>query len=369
MSTGATAPRAAEQDNAATHPSADAGASRRGRVKCVVWDLDNTLWDGILMEDDKVTVRPQVIEVIRGLDEAGILHSIASRNDHEAAMTELRRAGIDHYFLCPQINWSPKPSSIHAILQALNIGADAIAFVDDQPFERAAVAYALPQVLCVDIADLHATLRQPELQPRFVTDESRTRRQLYRNGIRRGQAEEEFVGTDEEFLATLGMAMAIARAGEDDLKRAEELTVRTNQLNSTGFTYSFGELDRLRTSAAHILLVASLNDRFGSYGKIGLALLERCQPAWYLRLLLMSCRVVSRGVGTVLLNHVMSLAKTGGAAGLRANFVETGRNRLMYVTFKFAGFREVHRNGQQLVLESDLQRVQPVPDYLTLRLE
>lgn len=250
-----------------------------------------------------------------------------------------------------------------------HIGADTIAFVDDQPFERAAVVHALPQVLRVDVADIHATLRQPEFQPRFVTDESRIRRQLYRDGIRRVQAEEEFVGTDAEFLATLDMTMTIARAEEDDLKRAEELTVRTNQLNSTDCTYSFDELNRLRVSANHILLVASLNDCFGNYGKIGLALLERGQPAWYLRLLLMSCRVAPRGVGAILLNHAMSLAKASGAGGLRVDFIETGRNRLIYVTFKFAGFREVHRNGQQLVLESDLQCVQPVPDYLTLRLE
>ena len=92
--------------------------------------------------------------------------------------------------------------------------------------------------------------------------------------------EREFVGTNEEFLATLGMIFTIAPAGEEDLQRAEELTVRTNQLNSTGYTYSYEELDALRESPDHLLLVATLADRFGSYGKIGLALVEKGEPDW-----------------------------------------------------------------------------------------
>jgi predicted enzyme involved in methoxymalonyl-ACP biosynthesis len=80
----------------------------------------------------------------------------------------------------------------------------------------------------------------------------------------------------------------------------------------------------------------------------------------------MSCRVISRGVGTVLLNYVMSLAKASGVR-LRADLVETGRNRMMYVAYTFAGFREVDRSGSRVVLESDLSSVQPPPDYLRLR--
>jgi FkbH-like protein len=342
-----------------------AGTPKRGRIKCVVWDLDNTLWDGILIEDKQVSVKPEVVAQIRRLDSLGVLHSIASRNDHDLAMARLRDEGLDEYFLYPQINWNPKSRSVEVIAEAINIGLDAIAFVDDQAFERAEVEHALPAVTTVDASRVGIVLHGPEFTPKFVTDESKLRRQLYRSAALRDRGEAEYTGTSAEFLATLDMRFTITQAAEEDLQRAEELTVRTNQLNSTGRTYSYQELDTLRRSPNHLLLVASLTDRFGSYGKIGLALVERSEPAWYLRMMLMSCRVVARGVGTVLLNHIMSLAKADDAL-LRAEFINTGRNRLMYLTYSFAGFTEVAREGQQMLLESDLSRIQPPPAYLTV---
>ncbi|MEW2113874.1 HAD-IIIC family phosphatase [Streptomyces sp. NPDC005474] len=337
---------------------------KRGQIKCVVWDLDHTLWDGILLEDGDVTVRPEAVAHIRRLDELGVLHSIASRNDPEAAMARLKQEGLDHYFLYPQIGWNPKSASVKQVAACLNIGLDAIAFVDDQPFEREEVTHAHPAVTTVDAADLDA-LAGEGFTPRFVTDESRVRREMYAGTIVRDQAEQEHAGTSEEFLATLGMRFTIAAAQTEDLQRAEELTVRTNQLNSTGRTYSYEELDELRGSDDHLLLVASLTDRYGGYGKIGLALVELGESHWHLRMMLMSCRVMSRGVGTVLLNHIMGLAAEAGA-GLRAEFVETGRNRMMYVTYAFAGFTEAERDGDHVVLEADLARVQSPPDYLTV---
>lgn len=334
-------------------------------VKCVVWDLDNTLWDGVLLEDDLVTPREQVVAVIKELDRRGILHSIASRNDHDLAMRRLERFGFDEYFLYPQISWNPKSRAVTAIAQALNIGIDALAFVDDQDFELAEVRFALPEVLTVPVEDVGRMLDSPEFTPRFVTEESRERRRMYRSGIARDRAELEYTGNNEEFLATLDMVFTIAPAGEDDLKRAEELTVRTNQLNSTGVTYSYAELDRYRTSPEHLLLVAGLDDRFGSYGKIGLALVDTGGPAWRLKLLLMSCRVLSRGVGSVLLNHVLRLAGAHGCA-LEAELVETGRNRLMYVTYRFAGFTEVAREGAVTIMRADPSRAAEPPPYLRL---
>ncbi|MEV4178897.1 HAD-IIIC family phosphatase [Nonomuraea sp. NPDC049709] len=341
---------------------------RRGRVKCIVWDLDNTLWNGVLLEDGDVTVRPAVVESIRDLDRKGVLHSIASKNDHEAAIAKLTELGLADLFLYPQINWNAKSDSIKNIAKALNLGVDAFAFVDDQEFERAEVTHELPEVICVDVLELDEALARPEFRPRFVTDESARRREMYQGQLARDELEGTFVGTNEEFLAGLEMAFTIAPARREDLQRAEELTVRTNQLNSTGRTYSYEELDALRESPDHLLLVASLTDRFGSYGKIGLALVEKRQDVWWLRMMLMSCRVMSRGVGMVMLNHILREAAQAGAA-VRADFVETGRNRMMQVTYAFAGFREVSREGAQVVLEADLSQVQPPPPYVRLEIE
>lgn len=336
-------------------------------IKCVVWDLDNTLWDGVLLEDKEVSLRGKVPDIIKELDGRGILQSVASKNDHDCAMARLRGFGLSEYFLHPRINWNSKASSIEHISKSLNIGLDAVAFIDDQPFERAEVAFSLPQVLCLDAADLDALLDLPEMNPRFITDDSRMRRQMYRSDIERNRVEEEFVGPREEFLAGLRMVITIAPAREEDLQRAEELTVRTNQLNTTGHTYSYDELNHFRQSPGHLLLIAGLRDRFGSYGKIGLALVECGEGVWTIKLLLMSCRVMSRGVGNVLLSHIMQRAKGAGAV-LRADFVQNDRNRMMYVTYKFGGFRELRREGAVGLLENDLSRVQPFPDYITVEL-
>jgi FkbH-like protein len=346
--------------------------SRRGRVKCVVWDLDGTIWDGVLLEDRDVVPLTRIIDIVRALDEVGILNSIASKNDHDAAIARLEEAGIVQYFLYPQIGWNPKSTSVRRIASALNIGIDSLAFVDDQPFELAEVQHALPEVLCVPADEIVDAVRLPEFRPRFVTNESRERRPMYQSSAARDEAEQEFVGTSTEFLATLGMRMRISEAEEGDLQRAEELTVRTNQLNSTGRIFSYEELAVLRTSPDHLLLVASLEDRFGSYGKIGLAVVEKTlaqdsRPSWKLAMLLMSCRVVSRGVGTILLNHVMRLAAADGAP-LLAEFVATGRNRMMHVTYMFAGFREVGRDGDAVLLQSTLDRIQAPPSYVDLQI-
>ncbi|MEU0685325.1 HAD-IIIC family phosphatase [Streptomyces uncialis] len=337
----------------------------RGRIKCVVWDLDNTVWDGVLLEDGDVTPRPAVVEHIHRLDAMGVLHSVASKNDHDTAMAKLREFGLDEMFLYPRISWNAKSASVEQIAAKLNLGLDAFAFVDDQQFELAEVAYALPEVTCVDVAELEEALARPEFSPRFITDESAQRRGMYRGQLARDDVETGFVGTNEEFLAGLDMTFTIAPARREDLQRAEELTVRTNQLNSTGRTYSYDELDALRESPDHLLLVASLTDRYGSYGKIGLVLVGKGGPDWRLRMMLMSCRVMSRGVGTVLLGHVMGLARDAGA-GLRADFVETGRNRMMQITYAFSGFREVARDGDQVELAADLSQLQAPPGYVTL---
>lgn len=337
-------------------------------VKCVVWDLDNTLWDGVLLEDRRVTVRPSVVAAVRTLDERGILHSIASRNDHTTAMGALREAGLADYFLHAQIHWQDKSTSIRAIAEALNIGLDAILFVDDQPFERDEVRFSLPAVRCCDTVDVPRLPDLPELTPRFVTDESRMRRAMVRADISRRAVEEGHHGSRDEFLRSLDMRFVIARAGPDDLERAEELTVRTNQLNATGYTYSYEELDHFRTSPSHDLFVASLDDRYGTYGTIGLALVERGADVWTLKLLLTSCRVMSRGVGAVLLTYILRRAARVGVRFL-AEFVPTERNRIMYVTYRFAGFREIHADGGTVLLENDHSRLPGFPPHMTIVVE
>lgn len=342
--------------------------AKRQSIKCVVWDLDNTLWDGVLLEDEQVVLRPAVVEVIKTLDSRGILHSIASKNDYETAMRKLEEFGVSQYFLYPQIDWNPKSAAIKVIAQSINIGIDTLAFVDDQPFEREEVQFCAPAVFCIDAANIEAMLAMPEMMPRFITTDSRQRRHMYLGDIERNRAEKEFIGSNEEFLARLDMVFTIAPAQEEDLRRAEELTVRTHQLNTTGYTYSYEELNAFRQSDRHKLLVASLDDKYGTYGKIGLALIECREESWTVKLLLMSCRVMSRGVGTIMMNHIMNLAKNAGVR-LLAEFIPNDRNRMMYVTYKFGGFKEIEKKADMVILANDLSYIQPFASYVKVHLQ
>ena len=334
-------------------------------VKCVVWDLDDTFWTGTLLEDPEVSVNEQAVAIVRELDRRGILNSIASRNEEAMALEKLREHGVDEYFLYPQINWNAKDVSVKAVADALNIGLDTIAFVDDQPFDREEVAFSLPEVRCYSPEDLASLLDLPDFNPPFVTPESAQRRKMYLADAARSRAETQFSGPKEEFLAGLNMRFTISPAGEGDLQRAEELTVRTNQLNTTGRTYSYDELKAFAESDSHLLLVAELEDKHGTYGKIGLALVEKGPDAWVLKLLLMSCRVMSRGVGTVMLNHVMRTASAAGGR-LLAELVPNDRNRMMLITLRLGGFQEVAREGEVMILESTGAAIPPPPDYLEL---
>lgn len=343
-----------------------AGEERK-TIKLLVWDLDNTLWHGTLLEGDGLRVREGVVATLQALDARGILHSVASKNDHDLAMAKLKEVGLDEYFLYPQVNWNSKAASIRSIVESINIGMDTVAFIDDEPFERGEVEHALPDVLTIDARELAGVAARPEFNPPFITDDSARRREMYRADIERKRAEEEFVGPSEEFLATLEMEFTIASAQAEDLKRAEELTVRTHQLNTTGYTYSLAELDALRQSPDHLLLVATLDDRFNTYGKIGLALIEKATEVWTIKLFLMSCRVMSRGVGTVFMNHILNLAREAGVQ-LHAEFLSNDRNRMMLITYKLGGFKEVKREDKFILFKHDLEHLHPPPEWVKLHL-
>lgn len=339
-------------------------------VKCVVWDLDHTIWDGILSESDTLTLKPGIEKVLNELDCRGILMSIASRNNYPDAIAKLREFGIDHLFLFPQINWDDKSQSIQSIQRDLNIGIETILFIDDQPFERDQVKSALPQVETVDAIHYLDLLDKKRLQPQHLTDESRTRRLKYMQEITRQQDQQSFIGSDRSFLESLDMEFIITTAEEQDLARAEELTLRTNQLNATGVTYDYEELKYYMDTPDHKLLVCELTDKYGSYGKIGLALVELKEKHHHLKMLLMSCRVLSRSVGSVFLSYIMQDTKQQGKK-LLADFRKTDRNEKLYISYKLINFKEISSADEAgfVLMENDLSFIPKVPHYITLKVK
>ncbi|RKN45342.1 HAD-IIIC family phosphatase [Micromonospora endolithica] len=327
-------------------------------VKCLVWDLDDTLWGGVVLEGDAPTPFPAAVRTLHALDDRGILHVVASRGHHDTAVAHLDAVGLTHLFCAVEVGWGDKSAAVRRIAATLGIGVDTLAFVDNDPVERAEVARALPPVRCYDATQVGDLAGRAEFQPPFVTDESRQRRQMYQAEHRRAAAEKEWGQPDTDFLASLDLVLTVRRATEDDLARAHELTVRTHQLNSTGITYGMAELRALCHDPDYQVTVAELTDRFGRYGTIGLAVTRLTGTESVLELLLMSCRVVSRGVGAVLLDH---LVRTAVAAGRRpvAELVPTPVNRIMLVTLRFGGFEIVRRDADRMLLAADPARLPP----------
>ncbi|MEU2791088.1 HAD-IIIC family phosphatase [Streptomyces sp. NPDC007100] len=313
-----------------------AGKPASPAVKCLVWDLDNTLWQGVLLENDDLVLRPGVLETLRALDERGILQSVASRNEYDDAWARLEALGVAEYFVLPHIGWGRKSDAVRAVAEQLNFAQNTIAFIDDQHTERAEVAYHLPDVRCYDAPEAAALPDLADFTP-TVTGDARRRRAMYQEKFRREAAQSEFTGPDEDFLRSLEMRMRIARADENDLARVEELTLRTSQMNATGVHYSDADLRALLTDPDHEVLVTTVEDRFGSHGAVGVALLERQRDSWRLKLLATSCRVVNFGIGTHLLRWIADRAARAGVH-LEADFRRTERNRIMEVAYRFAGF-------------------------------
>jgi methoxymalonate biosynthesis protein len=314
-------------------------SDRPATVKCLVWDLDNTLWQGTLLEDAEVAVPPAVRDVVLALDARGILQSVASKNDHDVAWRRLTELGLAEYFVLPQIGWGRKSDAVRLVADQLNFRHNLIAFVDDEPAERAEVAFHLPEVRCFGPDRIAALPGLPEFTPAKVTVDSRRRRQMYQAGFRREAARAASTAPDEQFLRSLEMELRLAAADDEQIARVEELTLRTSQMNATGVHYPEAELRRLRLDPGHLVLVASLTDRFGPYGAVGVLLLERHPGCWHLRLLATSCRVVSFGIGAILLSWLADQAARSGVH-LVADFRPTGRNRMMEIAYRFAGFAE-----------------------------
>jgi methoxymalonate biosynthesis protein len=330
-------------------------------VKCLVWDLDNTLWRGTLLEEDRVYIENDVLQAVEILDSRGILQSIASKNDHDLAWSRLSELGVADYFIFPQIAWGPKSNSVRYIAEQLKFSQRTIAFIDDQPAERAEVAFHLPEVRCYSPSQIATLAGLPEFNPKVVTIDAARRRHMYQAAARRDQYRNDFQGPDDAFLRSLDLRLRIERAAPEDLARAEELTLRTSQMNATGIHYPEAILRELCGDPDYEVMLVSLDDRFGSHGVVGIVLVEMNEAYWHLKLLATSCRVVSFGVGATVLTWLIGHAADAGVH-LVADFRPTERNRIMEITYRFLGFQDSSCPCHDLLSQQDdIERLHLVP--------
>jgi FkbH-like protein len=337
-------------------------------IKCLVWDLDRTLWSGTLIEGDACRLRPGIRQILNELDRRGILLSIASANDEDLALARLDRSGIRDLFLHPQINWSNKVNSIRTIAERLNITLATIGFVDDEPYEREQVRHLLPEVRTYDAREYRSLLDRPEFMMRFRTRESRMRRQMYLQEKARAETTGQASRTHRSFLHSCRTEMTLRAATGADLPRILELMHRTHQLNATGIIYTEDEIASFVHDRGHRVFVAELKDRFVDYGRIGVATC-RCGPrAWTLLSFFLSCRVMGRGVGNVFLNWIQVQAHRSGAQRLEARYIKRERNRRMAMLFGLAGFEplKTDADGATLLVKKPVA-VLTRPAWLSIR--
>ncbi|HLZ83800.1 MAG TPA: HAD-IIIC family phosphatase [Caulobacteraceae bacterium] len=306
--------------------SSEARASAASsKVKCVVWDLDNTLWSGTLVEDgpDGVRLNPKAAALVVELDRRGILNSIASKNSGGVAEALLERFGLAEYFLYPQIHWEPKSRSVQAIARSLNIGIDSLVLVDDQIFERAEVQHAHPSVEVFDVDILDAMLDHPRFDVP-VTEESRQRRSMYKVEQARMAILEETGGDYAAFLRGCDLELVVTELDAGQMNRVFELTERTNQLNYSGRRLSRADLQAKLADPDTLILVLAVSDRFGDYGVVGVAVLNL--PSWTVECFFMSCRVQRKKVENAFFAHLMEAGRRRGEPRLSIVYRPTARN-------------------------------------------
>jgi len=339
-------------------------------VKCIVWDLDNTLWNGILVEDgaENLTLKPGIAAVLEELDRRGILHSIASKNNADEAMAVLRRHALDGYFLHPQISWTPKSVAVQAIARELNIGIDSLLFVDDSEFELAQVQAACPGIRVLR-AERYLDLPGSPLCRVPVTEESAQRRRLYQQEAVRESAAATFSGDYLEFLRECAIEVQIQPLSAANLERVHELTQRTNQMNFSGNRYERRLLEEIATAGHLDTYVIGCQDRFGSYGIVGFSVVDRREPR--MTDLMFSCRIQSKRVEHAFLGYLLRKYRNAGLPEFWANYRKTPRNAPSGRVFADLGMEEreerdgvtslVFPGGREIPAEGVIQIVELGP--------
>jgi FkbH-like protein len=321
------APAITERQHEAKKPATRSKAAPAAKVKCVVWDLDNTLWSGVIGDDGPDGVKPNraALDVVHALDERGIVQSIASKNEYQLAWSRIESLGLADYFLYPAIHWGAKSGSIRAIAEELNIGVDTLAFIDDSPFERSEVQASFGEVRVYDVSEIENLLERREFDVP-ITEASRLRRQSYLAEAQRKQAARVWRDDEDSFLRSCGLVLRISSPEEADYARCLELIQRTNQLNLSTRRFDRSAFEALVSDPSIDCYVLRCEDRFGDYGLVGFAAFDSSGFVPRLSDFVLSCRVAQKRVEETFFKWYMRKAQARGADRIQATFVASARN-------------------------------------------
>ncbi|MBI1358255.1 MAG: HAD-IIIC family phosphatase [Acidobacteria bacterium] len=344
-----------------------------GKVaKCAVVDLDNTLWGGVIGEDGLDGVKlddglpgafhRELQQALLDLTERGILLAVCSKNNPEEALEALEKhPGMllrPRHFAAFRINWQEKAQNLEEIAAELNIGVDALAFIDDNPAERQNVRLRLPEATVIELptdpSGYAAVVRDAPVFQRLQLSEEDSRRGAMYGEQRERKQLEQTCASPEDFLRSLEQEIEIAPLSGMTLARVAQLTQKTNQFNLTTRRYSEAQLEALAAQPGVRVWSLSVRDRFGDNGLTGVAITRQEGHVCEIDTLLLSCRVIGRTVETALLAWLARQAREDGARKLRGLFAPTKKNKPCETFYQDHGFREIERGEAGVLWELDL---------------
>jgi FkbH-like protein len=347
--------------------------------KCVVLDLDNTLWGGIIGEDGLNGIRlggdaegeayTAFHRYLLGLKSRGIPLAVCSKNNEADALSVFRehpesvlREADFAVFLA---NWEPKPDNLRRIAATLNIGIDSLVFVDDNPAERAFIRRELPDVEVPELPDdpaLYAdTLHRSQLfESLSFTEEDRRRAESYRQNAERAAVSTATANVDD-YLASLGMKVELRPFDELNLPRIVQLINKTNQFNLTTRRTSAAEVARWMRDPACYTQFMRLRDRFGDSGLTGVLVAFREGDAFRIDTWLISCRVLGRRIEEAMIASLCSYARSAGARAVTGEYVPTAKNEQVRDIYPRLGFETLRGGPDGGLFELLLERAPLLP--------
>ena len=324
--------------------------------KCIVLDLDNTLWGGIVGEDGFNGIKighsypgnafREFQNELFKLYQRGILLAINSKNNFEDAIEVFRNHPDmilrEEHFVIMKINWQNKAQNMKEIASELNIALDSIIFIDDSPVETEMIRKELPEVLTVELpkdpANYAAILQQmTDLESLSFSPEDRKRTEMYRSQTQRKQLQESSLSL-EDFYRSLRMEAIIGYADDYTIPRISQLTQRTNQFNLTTRRYTKSDILNFSKSSLYDIFYLQLKDKFGDSGIVAVAITDKRGSVWEIDTFLMSCRVIGRTVENAFLAFIVEKARQEGAKYAIGTYIPTKKNGLVKDFYGQHGF-------------------------------
>lgn len=351
-----------------------------GRVsKVIAVDLDNTLWGGIVGEDGAGGIRIgveypgsaylAVQHELKRLRRRGILLALCSKNNWAEAKdvldTHPDMVLRTEDFSAIRVNWDDKAANLRAIATELNIGLDAVTFLDDNPVEREWVRTQAPDVHVLDVPDdpigmVDALRRSPLFERLELSGEDRVRAEQYRAQRERADAAATAESV-EDFLHSLEMTAELSDVTSSTLTRVAQLTQKTNQFNVTTRRYTEEQVSRFSAEAGHFVRTVRVRDRYGDNGLVGVLMASTANGRCEIDTLLLSCRVIGRQVETLLLAEAEAFARGTGATVLAGRFIPTAKNAPASTVFAAHGFTKRAEDATGATWELDLTRASIAP--------